>query len=78
MDFDHVSLKEVAVELSRRFGVNIAITGDRLADSAIVASFSGTESLEDILKILCAINSRTHYAVQDSKNIVISNEVIPF
>jgi ferric-dicitrate binding protein FerR (iron transport regulator) len=74
LKFDHVLLQEVARTLSKRFGVNIAIANLELANSEIVSFFSGTESLEDILKVLCDINSKTHYVVKDDKNIVISNE----
>jgi ferric-dicitrate binding protein FerR (iron transport regulator) len=73
MNFDHVPLKHVAQQLSKRYGVNIEISGLELATAEIVSSFSGTESLEDILKILCAINSKTRYEIKDEKNIIISN-----
>ncbi|GHT67305.1 anti-sigma factor [Bacteroidia bacterium] len=73
MEFDHVPLKDVAGILSKRYGVSIEIVGLELADSEIVSSFDGTESLEDILKVLCAINSRTRF-VTENKNIIISNK----
>ncbi|MDR3246110.1 MAG: FecR domain-containing protein [Prevotellaceae bacterium] len=72
LDFDHVSLENVARILCKRYGVNIEISSAELAESEIVSSFGGTESLEDILKVLCAINSQTHFVMKDN-NIIISN-----
>jgi ferric-dicitrate binding protein FerR (iron transport regulator) len=74
MKFDHVPLRDVASVLSKRYGVTIEIVGMDLAGSEIVAFFGGTESMEDVLKILCDINSKTHYEIKNDRSIVISSE----
>lgn len=71
LNFDHATLAEIAQVLCKRFGVNIEITDSQLAQSEIVSTFCGTETLEEIMDVLCAINSQTHYTIKD-KTIIIS------
>jgi len=71
MVFEEVSMERIVRDLSKRFGVNITIEGKQLANTLIVSSFSGTESIRDILDILCTINANTQYKMQN-KEILIS------
>jgi ferric-dicitrate binding protein FerR (iron transport regulator) len=66
MEFKEMSLKDIAVILSKRYNVDIEIQGTKLANTLVVASFVGTESLKDILEILCSINSSS-YTLEDDK-----------
>ncbi|GAB6119656.1 FecR family protein [Dysgonomonas termitidis] len=67
MEFNGMSIKDIAVVLSKRYNVDIEIRGSKLTNTLIVASFRGTESLESILDILCVINSATNYVIEDNK-----------
>lgn len=71
LNFDHVTLAEIAKVLCKRFSVNIEITDNQLAHSEIVSTFCGTETLEEIMNVLCAINSQTHYVIK-GKTVIIS------
>jgi transmembrane sensor len=73
MMFDHVTLGSIAHVLENRYGVNITITNSQLSNSKIVSSFSGTESLENILEVLCEINPNTRFEMK-KKEIIISNK----
>lgn len=72
MVFDHVTLGSIAQMLGNRYGVNITITNSQLAETEIVSAFSGTESLQNVLDVLCTINPNTYFEMKD-KEIVISN-----
>ncbi len=71
--FDHVTLGTIAQVLGNRYGVNITIKNPQLANSEVVSSFSGIESLQNILDVLCAINPNTRFEMND-KGILIYNE----
>ncbi|GAB6007863.1 FecR family protein [Dysgonomonas reticulitermitis] len=67
MEFNGMSIKDIAVVLSKRYNVDIEIRGSKLTNTLIVASFRGTESLESVLDILCVINSATNYIIEGNK-----------
>jgi transmembrane sensor len=67
MMFDGMPLESIAEVLSKRYGVNITIANPQLAKTLIVSSFSGTESLLNILDILCTINANTKYTINDDE-----------
>jgi ferric-dicitrate binding protein FerR (iron transport regulator) len=71
--FDHLTLSEIAKSLSKRYGVNIRIENNELADMVLVSSFQGTESLSDILDILCGINPNTIYHIEHNNVVISSN-----
>ena len=73
MNFDGVTLESIAQILSKRYGKNISISNMKLANTQIVSSFSGTESLESILDVLCTINSDAQFAVS-ADEVLISNK----
>jgi ferric-dicitrate binding protein FerR (iron transport regulator) len=65
--FKGESLESIANVLSRRFGVNISISDPDLAGTVIVSSFSGTESLENILDILCKITGDADFIINGNE-----------
>lgn len=67
------SLESIANTLSRHFGVNISISDTGLAGTVIVSSFSGTESFENILEVLCKINGDAQYSI-NGKDILIKRK----
>lgn len=74
MTFDGATLESIAHTLSKRYGKNISISNVQLAKTQIVSSFIGTESLENILDILCTINRNTQFAEKDNEIIISEKE----
>lgn len=72
MVFQNMTFSEIAEVLSKRYGVNIEIRSKELADTEMVSSFSGTESLDVVLTILCGIYPDTHFNI-NNKDVVISS-----
>lgn len=72
MVFQNMTFSEIAKALSKRYGVNIEIRSKELAGTEMVSSFSGTESLDVVLTILCGIYPDTHFSI-NNKDVVISS-----
>lgn len=68
--FDHVTFTSIAHVLSKRYGVNIEISDNQVAGTSIVTSFSGTESIQDVLTVLCKITPDCHFKI-DQNNVTI-------
>lgn len=67
MEFNEMSFKDISAVISKRYNVDIEIRGNKLASTLVVASFSGTESLESVLKTICSINDATTYSIESNK-----------
>lgn len=76
MVFRNMSFFEIAQVLSKRYGVDIEIEGKELAEMEMVSSFSGTESLEMVLSILCGIDPDVHYVMNNGKVIISSGKSV--
>jgi transmembrane sensor len=61
LNFDHVSFEKIARTISKRFGVTIEIEDPKIAENVLITSFTGTESLNDMLDVLCSITSDVKY-----------------
>jgi len=70
MVFDGVSFKSIAVLLSRRYQVSIEFKNPELENCPITASFNGTESLKEILEILCTARG-TSYKFENEQKVTI-------
>ncbi|ADQ80643.1 anti-FecI sigma factor, FecR [Paludibacter propionicigenes WB4] len=70
LEFDHVPFSSIASALSKRYGVNIEIPDQKIAGTSIVTSFSGTESIEDVLTVLCKITSNCDFEI-NKNNVTI-------
>jgi transmembrane sensor len=70
MDFDGVAFKNIASLLSRRYQVSINFKNPALEDCPITASFTGTETLKDILEILCTARGTT-YKFDNAQKVTI-------
>lgn len=66
MVFNRTSFEDIAKVLSKRYGKSISIADITLANEKITSSFSGTESLESILDILCTVNLNTRFEIKDN------------
>lgn len=72
LHFNKVSLQNVAKVLSHRFGKTIQIADLKLADTRIVSYFNGTESINEILDVICTITPHTHYLVKNNVYQIIN------
>lgn len=63
MIFDHRTLTDIARSISIRYGVNITITDSRLASEKVYVSFSGTESLKEVMRTLSSLLPNMKYSM---------------
>jgi transmembrane sensor len=70
MVFEEVSFESVAQSLGRRYGVTIEFKNPAMKTCTIKASFSGTESLQNVLDILSTI-SNSSYVVENGKYVIL-------
>jgi len=59
--------------LSKRYQVDIEFKNPALENCPITASFNGTESLKDILEILCTARSTTYKFENEQKVTIDGN-----
>ncbi|MEP7258871.1 MAG: FecR domain-containing protein [Flavitalea sp.] len=57
MVFNGLSFREIAGLLSKRYGVPVIFNNESLKNCKIRASFSGTETLEQVASVLCGIRN---------------------
>jgi len=74
MSFDGDSFGEIAGVVGRRYGVTIRFRNPELAKCLIVASFSGTEMLENVMEMLCTIRNASYTYQRESKEILIDGK----
>lgn len=73
MAFEDVSFEKIVLLLNRRYNVNINFKNPALQNCTIKAFFTGTESLEKVLDVLCII-SNASYTTNDNKNILLDGK----
>lgn len=73
MRFEGQSFEEVAALLGRRYGVEIRFKKNGLKKYTIKAFFSGTETLEKALDVLCIISNAT-YSMPDDKTVLLDGD----
>ena len=61
LEFRGETFEEIAQVLERRFNVSIAFRNESLKNCITIATFSGTETLENILEALCTIRGTGYY-----------------
>ena len=71
MFFNHQTLSEVAQVLSRRYGMQITIADKQLAKMIFVSSFNGTESLHEILDVLCSLTPNITYEIRGNEITIL-------
>jgi transmembrane sensor len=72
MVFQETPFGELAEMLAKRYGVKIAFQNPQLQNCLITGRFSGTETLEEVFKVL-TLTSNTKYAL-DGGELVLSGE----
>jgi ferric-dicitrate binding protein FerR (iron transport regulator) len=73
LTFDHVSMLNVVRQLSQRYGVNITITNHEIAGTPLYMSFDGTESISDVMNVICSMLPDMSYRMA-GKDIVITQK----
>jgi hypothetical protein len=73
VDFNHISLFKIAQILSNRYGVDIKILSPEIANTLFVTSFSGMESLNEILDVICNLMPGMTYRIEDNTVIINQN-----
>jgi transmembrane sensor len=73
MVFEDLSFKDIVQLLNRRYGVNISFQNKAMESCTIKAFFSGIESLDKVLDVLCIISNST-YTMADNKNYVLNGK----
>ncbi|WP_343704374.1 FecR domain-containing protein [Chitinophaga sp.] len=73
MLFENLSFATVAQTISNRYRVNIRFEDPGMEACPIRASFNGTEPLETVLSVVCAIRNAS-YTVEDENNILITGK----
>jgi len=70
MTFDGESFKSIAALLSKRYQVSVEFKNPALEQCPITASFTGTETLKEILEILCTARGTT-YKFENAQKVTI-------
>jgi ferric-dicitrate binding protein FerR (iron transport regulator) len=65
MVFNGIRFEEIATLLSKRYGVPVVFKNDLLKNCKIRASFSGTETIEQVASVLCAIRNGNFQTLPD-------------
>lgn len=71
MIFENQTFAGVVEMLNSRYHVNIRFENRELEQCLVRASFSGTESLEKVLSVICTIRNAS-FEMEDENNILIS------
>jgi len=73
MVFASISFERIASVLSQRYGIPVRFKNDALKHCPIRASFSGTESLKDVMAVLCEVRNAT-YTIDPGSGVEIDGE----
>jgi ferric-dicitrate binding protein FerR (iron transport regulator) len=72
MLFDGASFADIAERMGRRYQVSISFANDHIKQCPISATFNGTESLEEVLTVLCTARNASY--TMKNGNIVIDGK----
>jgi ferric-dicitrate binding protein FerR (iron transport regulator) len=73
MVFASIPFEQIASLLSQRYGVPVRFKNEALKHCLIRASFSGTESLKDVMTVLCEVRNAT-YTIGPDGGVEIDGE----
>lgn len=73
--FDDMSFKDLAVLLSKRYGTSIRFVNPELENCRFTGRFSGTETLEEVMRTL-SLTSNTRYNISADKVLVDGEKCI--
>jgi ferric-dicitrate binding protein FerR (iron transport regulator) len=72
MDFRSAYFGNVMEALGQRYGVTVTFANPQQANCQMTASFTGTESLESVLQVLCTVTGSSY--TQEGKVITITGK----
>lgn len=72
MEFDHTPMIVVAQTLSQRYGVNISVNNVELEKLIFVSNFTGTESLDEVLTVLCSLMPDMSFKIEGNNVSIMS------
>ena len=70
MIFENVTFETIAVNLGKRYDVNIQFSNESLKQCPVTASFTGTEPLKEVLDVICQVRNAT-YTIENGHNVLI-------
>ncbi|NLR61726.1 DUF4974 domain-containing protein [Chitinophaga polysaccharea] len=73
MVFESTSFDMIAAALSKRYQVNIRFRNEALKYCLVRASFTGTESLEEVLDVICLVRNAS-YTIENGHDITIDGK----
>jgi len=65
MVFNGISFEEIAGMLSKRYGASVTFKNPAMKHCKIRASFSGTETIEQVVSVLCGIRNGSYVQMTD-------------
>jgi transmembrane sensor len=73
MVFEAAAFETITEHIGKRYGVEIRFANSHLAACPITAMFDGTETLEQVLTVLCTVRNAS-YQVQDDGAVLIDGK----
>lgn len=73
MVFENATFENIANTLSKRYEVNIQFSDDALKQCPVRVSFAGTESLEEVLDVICGVRNAT-YQIENGRDVLIKGK----
>lgn len=73
MIFENATFETIAVNLSKRYDVNIQFNDETLKQCPVTASFTGTEPLKEVLDVICQVRNAT-YTIENGHNVLIKGK----
>ncbi|QJB32974.1 DUF4974 domain-containing protein [Chitinophaga oryzae] len=73
MVFENATFETIANTLSKRYEVNIQFSDDALKQCPVRVSFAGTESLEEVLDVICGVRNAT-YKIENGHDVLIKGK----
>ncbi|MGN7821341.1 FecR family protein [Chitinophaga sp. 22536] len=73
MVFENATFETIANTLSKRYEVNIQFSDDALKQCPVRVSFAGTESLEEVLDVICGVRNAT-YQIENGRDVLIKGK----
>ncbi|WP_177192063.1 FecR family protein [Chitinophaga arvensicola] len=70
MTFENATFETIAANLNRRYQVNIQFSNEALKQCPIRVSFTGTESLKEVLDVICQVRNAT-YTIDNGHDVLI-------
>lgn len=75
MDFNSVPFGDIALQIAEQYQVKIEFSSEALRSCRIRATFEGTETLEQVLFVLCTVRNATY--TKQGNTVIISGEGCP-